>query len=464
MPVEEFEVTDKSADLVILGGGSGGYACAFRAAELGLSVVLIEKDKLGGTCLHRGCIPTKALLHAAEVADSARDGDQFGVKTALEGIDIGGVNSYKDGVVNRLYKGLQGLVKAHKVTLVEGAGKLVDANTVEVDGTRYTGKNVVLATGSYSKTLPGLELGGRVIASEQALNLDFVPEKVVVLGGGVIGVEFASVWRSFGAEVTIVEALPRLVPNEDEYLSKQLERAFRRRGIKFHTGVKFTGAQQGSSGVSVSLDNGENLDADVLLVAVGRGPSSEGCGFEETGVRMERGFVRTDERLRTNLPGVYAVGDLVPGLQLAHRGFQQGVFIAEDIAGLAPQVIDESGIPRVTYCHPEVASVGLTEAAAKEQYGSSVETYTYDLAGNGKSQILKTSGAVKVVRVTDGPIVGLHLIGDRVGELIGEAQLIYNWEALPDDVAPLVHAHPTQTEALGEAHLALAGKPLHTHG
>lgn len=456
-------MTETSADLVILGGGSGGYACAFRAAELGLSVVLIEKDKLGGTCLHRGCIPTKALLHAAEVADSAREGDQFGVKTSLEGIDMDGVNSYKDGVVTKLHKGLQGLVKAHQVTLVEGTGRLVDANTVEVDGTRYTGTNVVLSSGSYSKTLPGLEFGGRVIASEEALNLDHVPDKVVVLGGGVIGVEFASVWRSFGSEVHVVEALPHLVPNEDEFASKQLERAFRKRGIKFKTGVKFTGAEQTDSGVSVSLENGDQIDADLLLVAVGRGPNTAELGYEQAGVAMERGFVTTDERLRTSVPGVYAVGDIVPGLQLAHRGFQQGVFVAEEIAGQSPQVIDESGIPRVTYCQPEVASVGLTEAAAKEQYGS-VQSFTYDLSGNGRSQILKTAGAVKVVRAPDGPVVGLHLVGDRVGELIGEAQLIYNWEALPEDVAPLVHAHPTQTEALGEAHLALAGKPLHVHG
>ncbi len=463
MPVEECEVTDTSADLVILGGGSGGYACAFRAAELGLSVVLIEKDKLGGTCLHRGCIPTKALLHSAEVADAARDGEQVGVKASLEGIDIDGVNSYKDNIVKRLHKGLQGLVKAHQVTYVEGAGTLVDSRTVEVDGTRYTGSKVVLATGSYSKTLPGLELGGRIIASEEALNLDFVPDKVVVLGGGVIGVEFASVWRSFGAEVHVVEALPHLVPNEDEYLSKQLERAFRKRGIKFSTGVKFTGAEQNDSGVTVSLENGEQLDADLLLVAVGRGANTAALGYEEAGLTMERGFVRTDERLRTNLDGVYAVGDIVPGLQLAHRGFQQGIFIAEDIAGLNPPVIDEAGIPRVTYSQPEVASVGLTESAAREQYDQ-VETFTYDLAGNGKSQILKTAGAVKVVRATDGPVLGMHLIGERVGELIGEGQLIYNWEALPEDVAPLIHAHPTQTEALGEAHLALAGKPLHVHG
>ncbi|GAB2976825.1 dihydrolipoyl dehydrogenase [Amycolatopsis acidiphila] len=456
-------MTDAGADLVILGGGSGGYAAAFRAAELGLSVTLIEKDKLGGTCLHRGCIPTKALLHAAEVADSAREGEQFGVKTTLEGIDIAGVNKYKDQIISRLYKGLQGLAKAHKVNLVEGTGSYVSGTTVEVDGQRHTGKNLLLATGSYSRTLPGLELGGRIIASEDALSLDYIPEKVVVLGGGVIGVEFASVWASFGVDVTIVEALPRLVPNEDEFASKQLERAFRRRKITFKTGVKFTGAKQDDNGISVSLETGETIEADLLLVAVGRGPNTAGHGYEEAGVRMERGFVLTDDRLRTNVPNVYAVGDIVPGLQLAHRGFAQGIFVAEEIAGLEPRVIDESGIPRVTYSHPEVASVGLTEAAAKDKYGSGVTTFTYDLAGNGKSQILKTAGAVKLVKAPDGPVVGLHLVGDRVGELIGEAQLIYNWEAFPEDVAPLIHAHPTQTEALGEAHLALAGKPLHVH-
>lgn len=457
---------EHKADLVILGGGSGGYACALRAAELGMSVVLVERDKLGGTCLHYGCIPTKALLHAAEVADSAREGEKVGVRSTLSGIDMAGVNSYKDGVVSRLYKGLQGLVKSRKIQLVAGDGRFVAPNAVEVDGDRYVGGSVVLATGSYARTLPGLEIGGRVITSYEALRMDSVPEKVVVLGGGVIGVEFASVYRSFGSEVTIVEALPRLVPAEDEFCSKQLERAFRRRKIGFKTGVKFTGAKQDDRSVTVSLESGEELEADYLLVAVGRGPNTANAGFDEAGVKMERGFVITDDRLRTNLPNVYAVGDIVPGLQLAHRGFAQGIFLAEELAGMNPPVLDEAGIPRVTYCEPEVASVGLTEDQAKERYGE-VQTLVYDLAGNGKSQILQTQGAIKLVKAgaagTPGPVVGIHMVGARVGELIGEAQLVYNWDAQAEDVASLIHAHPTQNEAFGEAHLALAGKPLHSH-
>jgi dihydrolipoamide dehydrogenase len=451
-------------DIVILGGGSGGYAAALRSAELGLSVVLIERGKLGGTCLHNGCIPTKALLHAAEVADSARESAQFGVRASFESIDMAGVNSYKDGVVARLYKGLQGLVASKNITFVNAEGRLVGPTTVEAGGQRYTGRHVVLATGSYARSLPGLEIGGRVMTSDQALQLDHVPARVVVLGGGVIGVEFASVWTSFGSQVTIVEALPRLVPNEDEACSKALERAFRKRKIAFRTGIRFSGVTQHDGGVTVSLESGETIEADLLLVAVGRGPNATGFGYEEQGVAMDRGFVLTDERLRTNVADVYAVGDIVPGLQLAHRGFQQGIFVAEDVAGLNPPPIIESGIPRVTYCEPEVASVGLTETQAREQFGTdAVTTYEYNLGGNGKSQILGTAGFVKLVRQVDGPVVGVHMVGARVGEQIGEAQLIVNWEAYPEDVAQLVHAHPTQNEALGEAHLALAGKPLHAH-
>jgi len=452
-------------DVVVLGAGSGGYACALRAAELGLSVALVEKGKVGGTCLHVGCIPTKALLHAAEIADAARESEQFGVKASLDGIDMGGVNKYKDGVVARLFKGLTGLVKSRGIHVVEGEGRLAGPDTVEVGGRRLTGRHVVLASGSYSKTLPGLEVDGtRVLTSEHALTLEHVPSSAIVLGGGVIGCEFASVWRSFGSEVTIVEALPHLVPAEDEDVSKTLERAFRKRKIGFKLGTPFEAVEQTEDGVRVKLQGGESLEAEILLVAVGRGATTDGLGYQEQGVAMDRGFVLADERCRTNLDNVYAVGDIVPGLQLAHRGFQQGVFVAEDIAGLEPAAIDEAGIPRVTYCEPEVASVGLTEAQARERYGEQqVESLTYDLGGNGRSQILKTQGFVKLVREKDGPVVGVHLVGSRVGELIGEAQLIYNWEGHPEDVAPLVHAHPTQNEALGEAHLALAGKPLHAH-
>jgi dihydrolipoamide dehydrogenase len=453
-------------DVVILGGGSGGYAAALRAAQLDLSVALVEKDKLGGTCLHRGCIPTKALLHAGEVADQTRESEQFGVKAELVGVDMAGVNSYKDGVVSRLYKGLQGLVKSAKnITYVEGHGKLVAPDTVEVDGRPYKGRNVILATGSYSRSLPGLEVDGeRVITSEHALSMDRVPASAIVLGGGVIGVEFASAWRSFGAEVTILEALPRLVAAEDEDLSKQLERAFRKRGIGFKTGKPFEKVEHTDNGVRATIAGGETVEAEIMLVAVGRGPTTADLGYEEQGVKMERGFVLTDERLRTSVPNVFAVGDIVPGLQLAHRGFAQGIFVAEEIAGKAPAIIEEAGIPRITYSDPEVASVGLTEAKARERYGADkIETYNYNLGGNGRSSILKTQGFVKLVRQTDGPVVGVHMIGARVGELIAEAQLIYNWEAYPADVAQLIHPHPTQSEALGEAHLALAGKPLHAH-
>jgi dihydrolipoamide dehydrogenase len=306
--------------------------------------------------------------------------------------------------------------------------------------------------------------GERVISSYEALTLDRVPSSVVVLGGGVIGVEFASVWRSFGAQVSIVEALPRLVPSEDEDVSKMVERAFRRRDIGYKTGAPFKGVEKTDSGVRVTLEGGEALEAELMLVAVGRGAVTEGLGYEEAGITLDRGFVPTDDRFRTNVPGVYAIGDIVPGLQLAHRGFQQGIFVAEHIGGLDPVPFDDTGIPRVTYCDPEVASVGLTEAAAAEKYGAdNIESYRYDLAGNGKSQILKTQGFAKLVRLKGDRVLGVHMVGARVGELVGEAQLIYNWEALPDDVAQLIHAHPTQSEALGEAHLALAGKPLHVH-
>lgn len=451
-------------DLVILGGGSGGYAAALRSSQLGLSVVLIEADKLGGTCLHRGCIPTKALLHAGEVADTARESSTFGINTTLNSIEMTGVNSYKDGVIAKLHKGLQGLVKSRGITYVEGYGKLVAKNAVEVNGVRYTGKNVILATGSYARTLPGLEIDGkRVITSDHGTKLDYIPKSVIVLGGGVIGCEFASVWKSFGSDVTIIEGLPHLIALEDESSSKLLERAYRKRGIKFELGTRFKSHTVNADGVTVELEDGRTFSAELLLVSVGRGPVSANLGYEEQGVTMDRGYVLVDNKCRTNVPGIWAVGDLIPTLQLAHVGFQEGILVAEEIAGLNPRPINYDGVPRVTYSEPEVASVGLTTAQAKER-GHDVVELNYDLAGNGKAQILGTSGSIKLVGQKNGPVLGIHMVGSRVGELLAEAQLIFNWEATAEDVAPLIHAHPTMSEAMGEAHMALAGKPLHAHG
>jgi len=452
---------DIDADVVILGAGSGGYACALRAAQLGLSVVLVERDKLGGTCLHVGCIPTKAMLHAAEVADTARHAAAIGVDLGEPSIDLGRVAAYRQGVVDRLFKGLTGLVKGRGIEVVAGEGRVVDASSVAVGDRVIRGRHLVLATGSVPKVLPGIALSERVVTSDGALALTTVPERVVVLGGGVIGVEFASVFASFGAQVTVVEALPRLVAAEDPALSDGLQRAFRQRGIATRLNAPVTGVSEDADGVTVTFAEGEPLSADLVLVALGRRPAPV-PGIENLDVETDRGYVLTDSVCRTRVPRVYAVGDLVPGLQLAHRGFAQGILVAEEIAGLQPAPIVESGIPRVTYCEPEVASVGLTEAAARERYGE-VDVVEYNLAGNGKSQILGTRGFVKLIRAKGGPVVGVHLLGSRVGEQIGEAQLIVGWEAHAEDVAALIHAHPTQNEALGEAHLALAGKPLHAH-
>ena len=451
-------------DLVILGGGSGGYACALRAAQLGKTVALIESGKLGGTCLHRGCIPTKALLHSGEIADSAREASTFGVNAQFLSMDMVAVNAYKDGVISKLHKGLQGLVKSRNITFIEGHGRLVAKDTVEVNGERHTGTNVVLATGSYAKSLPGLDIDGvRVMTSDHATNLNYVPKSVIVLGGGVIGCEFASVWKSFGAEVTIIEGLSHLVALEDESSSKLLERAYRKRGINFELGVRFKSHTVTADGVTVELEDGKTFTADVLLVAVGRGPVSANLGYEEQGLNMDRGYVLVDEKCRTNVPGIWAVGDLIPTLQLAHVGFGEGILVAEEICGLNPRPINYDGVPRVTYSEPEVASVGLTTAQAKER-GHDVVELNYDLAGNGKAQILRTAGSIKLVSQKNGPVLGIHMVGARVGELLAEAQLIFNWEATADDVAPLIHAHPTLSEAMGEAHMALAGKPLHAHG
>jgi len=463
-----------SYDLVVLGGGSGGYACALRAAELGKRVALIEKDKVGGTCLHRGCIPTKALLHAAEIADQARESTKFGIKTSFEGVEMPGVLSYQSSVVDRLWKGLQSTIASRKIETIIGDGRLVSPTSVRVNDSVYEAGHVVLATGSVPRSLPGLDIDGtRVITSDDALRLDRVPRSVIVLGGGVIGVEFASVWRSFGADVTIVEMLPQLLPLEDESSAKHLQRMFRRRGISFELNSVFESVKHSDEGVTVTLVGGKTLEAELLLVAVGRGPVSSGLGYEENGVAIDRGFVVVDDLCRTNVPTISAVGDLIttpqPGHpQLAHVGFAEGILVAERVSGLDVHPIDYHGVPRITYSDPEVASVGLTSAQIAEREIEFVEV-NYPLGGNGKSVILQTQGSAKVFAEAGsdgsgpGRVLGVHLVGSRVGELIAEGQLIYNWDAEPSDVAQLIHPHPTQSEIIGEAHLALAGKPLHFH-
>ncbi|WP_315259391.1 dihydrolipoyl dehydrogenase [Rothia mucilaginosa] len=449
-------------DILILGGGSAGYSAAIRARQLGFTVGLIEKEKVGGTCLHTGCIPTKAYLHAAELAEDAREASKVGVNAVLQSIEMGKVRDYKDGIVSGKFKGLAGLLKMKGVEVIPGEGKLTAQDTITVGGVEYKGKNIILASGSVSKTF-GLPIEGRVLTSTEALEMDYLPKSAIVLGGGVIGCEFASMWNAMGVDVTIIEGLPNLVPNEDPAIIKVLERAFKKRGIKFNTGTLFEKVEQDANGAKVTLADGKVFEAEIVLVAVGRGPNTANMGYEEQGIPMDRGFVLANERLHTGVGNIYAVGDIVPGVQLAHRGYQQGIFVAEEIAGLNPSIVEDVNIPKVTFCDPEIASVGYSEPKAKEKFGAeNVETAEYNLAGNGKSAILGATGIVKVVRQKDGPIVGVHAIGKRMGEQIGEAQMWVAWEAFPEDVAKFVHAHPTQNESLGEAAMVLNGTPLHS--
>ncbi len=456
-------------DLVVLGGGSGGYAAALRAAELGMRVALIERDKLGGTCLHRGCIPTKALLQSAEVVETVKEAAAFGVAAAFQNVDLAGVGKYKDGIVTTLFRGLSGLVANRGIELIAGTGRLSSPNSVTITPNGggpervVTGTHLVVATGSVPRQIPGITVDGKqIITSDDALTLDAIPRSVIVLGGGAIGCEFATVWNSFGAKVTIVEALPHLVPLEDEAASKSLEKAFKRHGIEFRLSAMVTEATPTTDGITVRLDDGTTLSADLMMVSIGRAPVTADIGLETVGVETDRGYIKVDERCRTSVPTIYAVGDLIPTLQLAHVGFAEGILVAEALAGMDVQPIDYLGIPRVTYSHPEVASVGMTTKIATDR-GYDVEEAVYDLAGNGKARILGSSGIVKVVAARNGPVLGVHMVGKRVGELISEAQLIVNWDARPDEVAQHIHAHPTLSEAVGEAHLALAGKPLHSH-
>jgi dihydrolipoamide dehydrogenase len=460
-------MAEDSYDLVVLGAGTGGYAAALRAAELGKTVALIERDdQLGGTCLLRGCIPSKALLESAAVMDRISRSEEWGIRASGEA-DWPKVLEAEQHIVEKKVSGLTGLIKARKIEVVKGTGKLVPGPAVDVDGRRVSASDVVLATGSYPRLLPGLEVTDRIITSDQALVLDHLPASVVIIGAGAIGMEFATVYRSFGVATTVLEALPRIVPLEDEDISKEAERAFKKRGIDAVAGVTVQEVKDAGDHVEVNYQGrdgkAQSLSVDVCLVAIGRGPISNGVGYEEAGIELDRGYVKVDGSLQTTVPHVWAIGDVAATpLQLAHSSFVEGIAVAERMAGQAVPEIDYAGIPRVTFSQPEIASVGLTEAQAKER-GFEVESRKFQFSVLAKANIVGEGGIVKVVAESGGgQVLGVHMIGPHVTELVAEASLIYNWEAAPADVAALIHPHPTLSEAIGEVFLSLAGKPLHS--
>ena len=459
-----------SYDMIVLGGGTGGYSCALRAADLGIKVALVEKNKVGGTCLHVGCIPTKALLQAAEVAEHAQTADEYGVNATFQGIDMERVLSFKQGIVDNNWKGLQGSLKKRGVEVIYGTGRLKDAktlvvNTEEGERTLTADKALVLATGSRPRGLPvdGAEIDGeKIITSDHALFLDRVPQRPIVIGASAVGMEFASIWHAYGSEeVTVVEALPALVPLEDVDTQKALTRAVRKAGMKIHVGAKMTGVEKGADGVRVTLEGDKQLEGDVLMLAIGRGPVTEDMGFEDAGATLDRGFVTVDKYCQAGPDGLYAVGDIIPTLGLAHASFQEGFLVAERVAGQHVTPIDYFGVPKVYYCHPEIGAVGYTEQQLQDK-GVEYDKAMFPFSHNARAAMMRSTGHVKVLaEKNNGRVLGIHIVGARATDLIAEGQLIYNWEALPTDVAQFIHAHPTLTEAIGEAHMQLAGRPLH---
>jgi dihydrolipoamide dehydrogenase len=464
-----------ATDVVVLGGGPGGYAVALRAAGRGQSVTLVEADKVGGTCLHWGCIPSKAMLHVGEVLDTARHADRFGLDLTVGEVDVAKLGAFRDKVQTQLWKGLAGLMKSKGITVVQGRGTVADDGRTVVVETgsgeeRASGRHLVIATGSKVRSLPGIDIDGRVvITSDEATRLARIPRRALVIGSGAVGLEFASLFRSLGAEeVTVVEALERIAPLEDADLSKQLTRSYRKRGITTIAPGMVESVKVDGDEATVTIRVGEAEQThvvDTVLVAVGRAPRTEGIGLEPLGITDERGFMPVDPFCRTSADGVWAVGDLLPppALALAHAGFAEGFLVADAIAGVEAVPIDYTQVPRVTYTSPEVASIGLTEAQARERFGDAVST-SYSLRGNAKGIIHDSDGFVKVVSGgPEGAVLGVHVIGPHATDLIAEAQLITAWGALPSEVAQLVHPHPTLAEAMGEAHLAAAGTPFHTH-
>jgi dihydrolipoamide dehydrogenase len=451
----------------VVGAGTGGYATALRAAQIGKRVALVERDdRLGGTCLIRGCIPTKALLRSAEVMDTVNRASEWGVKAAGEP-DWEAIRRFEDSIVDKNVKGLTGLVKARGIDVVHGSARLLPGPALEVDGRRVEAADVVIATGSYPRMLPGTEVSGHVLTSDQALWLDRIPASAVVIGAGAVGLEFASMYRSFGAEVTVLEALPRLAPLEDDEVSKEIARAFRKRGITTAAGAVVRSVTDTGDAAEVTYEVGDaatTVTADLCLIAVGRGPVTQYLGLEEAGVALnEKGYVTVDDLLRTTADHVWAVGDVAATpLQLAHVSFDEGYAVAERITGEDVPPIEYANVPKVTYCTPEMASVGLTEAQARER-GLDVETVKLDFRAIGKANIVGEGGFVKVVASTGGgAVLGVHMIGPHVTDLIAEAMLITNWEATALEAAAMHHPHPTLSEGVGEAMLKLAGKPLHS--
>ncbi len=455
-------------DVVVLGGGPGGYAAALYGASAGLRIAMVEETRVGGTCLHRGCIPAKELLQTAEVLRTVRSAKDFGVDAGQPTLDLRASLARKQQVVDRLTKGLESLLKGRKVTVVPGTGTLVDAAACHVrvsDGTELVGDALILATGSAPRSLPGIEFDGeRVLSSDHLLVRDEVPGRTAIIGGGAIGCEFASYLSDVGSEVTVLEALPGILPGVDPQAADVVKRSFRKRGVSVLTGVRVESVTPGDpTVVRYSTEGGaEQVEVDVVVVSVGRRPRSEGIGLEGSGIEVDgRGYVVVDDHLRTAVPGVYAVGDLVATPALAHVGFAESVVAIRTILGEAVLPIEYDKVPWGIYCHPEVAFSGLTEEAAKAQ-GYDVVTSVHRFAGNGRALIIgEPDGLVKIVAERDGPVLGVHIAGPWATELLAEGYLAVNWEATPGEIGALLHPHPTLSELFGESALALTGRSLH---
>ena len=459
--------------MVIIGGGPAGYASALYGAAAGLDIAMIEMDKVGGTCLHVGCIPAKELLETASVYRTVRDASTFGVNAGEPEVDFAVTQQRKQAVIDQLFNGLSGLLANRKVTVYDGVGRLGPGRAVTVEGgqsgtVEISADAVLLATGSKPRSLPGFEVDGSVVVtSDEVLSLDQLPERAVVIGGGAIGCEFASLFSDLGTSVTLLEALPKILPGCDEAAAKIVHRSFTKRGIQVHTGVMVSGHEPGANGTEVMFGDDQSVAVDVVVMAVGRRPYTEGLGLDATSVEVdERGFVVVDERLRTGEQGVYALGDVIDTAQLAHVGFAEGIFVIRDILAEPAVPIDYGSVPWCIYCHPEVAFAGHTEAGAIEA-GYEVVTSTHRFAGNGRAMIIgDTEGLVKVIAEkradgTAGRVLGVHMVGPWVTEQLGQGYLAVNWEATVDEVAAFIQPHPSMSELFGETMMTLTGRGLH---